>query len=239
MNIWDIYQFCLLRLNKEQSGMSFTPEQFNNAAEMVNWTYFKLKMGLPEQYQPGNPFPAQAWQVSQKITDDMLPFIVWMGGPDYPLLSVDKYGRSEIPEDYVAFSSSYYDYIGPECNAKTRNRAIEFLVDAVFADRQQSPIKEPTKKYPVAKMAKNTIQFLPKDLGFVHFTYLRNPVKPELAYTYDSNADIIYNPELSVQFEWPQVTITDISNFIYEIMAGNIKSQLDLQIAAARKMSGQ
>ena len=63
VTIWDIYEYNLLRLNKDQSGRSITIPQFNLAAVIASYEYFKLKVGLPEQYQPGKPFPAQAWQV--------------------------------------------------------------------------------------------------------------------------------------------------------------------------------
>jgi hypothetical protein len=242
MNIWDIYQFNLVRLNKHQSGRTITPEEFNIVAEMLNWVYFKVKLGLPEQYQPGMPFPPQAWQVSQKITDDLANFIVWMGGPDHGLLKIDKYGIAEIPSDYVAFSSSYYDVTEQvDCsNIKTKHRAVEFLTDALFADRQQSVIKEPTKLYPVAKWIGNgKIKFAPIDLKFVNFTYLREPQVPVLGYTIDANNDIVYDPTTSTQFEWPQICLTDLANLIFEIMSQNIKSQLDIEMAVQRKISGQ
>lgn len=242
MNIWDIYQFNLVRMNKHQSGRSFTPEEFNLVAKLLNFVYFKVKVGLPEAYQPGNPFAPQAWQVSQKITDDMLPFIKWLGGPDYPVMSLDKYGVAQVPSDYVAFSSCYYEY-GTQTNCEdvaTSNRSVQFVTDATFADRQQSVIKNPTRKYPIAKWAgNNKIQFAPKDLRFVHFTYLREPAVPVLGYTIDENNDIVYDPSTSTQFEWPQVTLPDIANLIFEIMSENIKSELDIQSAVQRKIQGQ
>ena len=241
MNINDIFEFNLVRLNKHQSGRTITPEDFNLVAKMINYVYYKVKVGLPEQYQPGNPFPPQAWQVSQKITDDMAQIIVWMGGPDYPAMTIDKYGAAEIPLDYVAFSSCYYDYLKQQdCGDEPSPRSVEFVIDSVFADRVQSVIKRPDMEYPIAKWIGNRkVQFMPKNLRSVNFTYLREPITHHFAYTYDGNNDIIYDPINSVQFEWPQVALSDIANLIFEIMSQNIKSQLDIQMAVQRKLQGQ
>lgn len=240
MNIWDIYNYCLLRLNKDQVGRSITIPQFNLAAMVVSYEYFKLKVGLPEQYQPGKPFPAQAWQVSKKITDDMQHLLKWMGGPDNPQLSIDKYGISILPEDYFAFSSCYFNYIEQsDCeNIETKPKEVDFLTDAEWSDRMNSVVVMPELKYPIAKMGSGKIQFAPKGLRVVDFTYLREPVTPILAYTIDGNNDYVYDAANSVQFDFPQVCLPDITNMIYEVMAGNLKSQLDLQIAQQRKVQG-
>lgn len=240
-NIWDVYQYNLVRMNKHQSGRTITPEEFSLVAATINYTFFKVKVGLPETYRPGAPFAPQEWQVSQKITDDCSHLLVWMGGPDYPLMSIDKYGRANKPSDYFAFSSCYYDYVNQSgCDdQKSSFRSVEFILDAMWADRQQSVLKGPELKYPIAKWGSSFIQFLPKNLGFVHFTYLREPATPVLAYTIDGNNDIVYDPANSVQFDWPKTTLPDLANFIFEIMSQNIKSQQDIQLAIQRKMTGQ
>ena len=61
---------------------------------------------------------------------------------------------------------------------------------------------------------------------------------PVLAFTYDANNDYVYDAANSTQFDFPQVCLPDIANLIYEVMAGNLKSQLDLQIAQQRKVQG-
>lgn len=240
MTIWDIYNYCLLRLNKDQSGRSITIPQFNLAAEVVSYEYFKLKVGLPEQYQPGKPFPPQAWQVSRKITDDMQHLLKWMGGPDYPQLTIDKYGIAEVPSDYFAFSSCYYNYVVQEdCDdMDTKPKEVDFLTDAEWSDRMNSVIVKPELAFPIAKMGGGKIQFAPKKLRAVDFTYLREPATPVLAYTIDGNNDYVYDEANSTQFDFPQVCLPDIAAMLYDIMAGNLKSQLDLQIAQQRKAQG-
>lgn len=238
--IWDIYQYNLIRMNKHQSGRSIPIPDFNLVARIATYEYFKLKVGLPEQYRPGQPFPPQAWQVSKKITDDMQHLLVWKGGPDYPALTIDKYGIAEIPSDYFAFSSCYYNYVVQNScdDIDEKPKEVDFLTDAEWSDRMNSVIVPPTKEYPVAKMAGGVIQFAPKNLKTVNFTYLREPATPVLAYTLDGNNDYVYDAANSVQFDFPQVCLPDIANLIFEIMSQNIKSELDLQLAQNRKSQG-
>jgi hypothetical protein len=242
INIYEIWEYVMFKANKEQSGNTFTPDLFNLTCKYVNLEYLKLKIGLPEAYRPGLPFPPQAYQVSQKMTDDVRQFITWLGGPDYPLLNIDQYGVAVVPLDYVAYSSCYYDFVvGSDCDTEEyiTPKEVEFLTDSNWSDRLNSSIDFPNKEFPVAKwLGNNKIQFAPRNLKQVNFTYVREPATPVLGYTYDANNDIVYDPLTSVQFEWPQICLSDIANSIYSIMAGNLKSQLDIQIANQRKAEG-
>lgn len=240
-SIWDVWNEVYIRLNKDQSGNSFTITQFNLIAKFVSYEYFKVKVGLPESYKPGFPIAPQNWQASQVISDEMRRFLIWMGGPDTPLLKIDEWGVAEIPTDYIAFSSCYYNQQrSDECgNTEYVPRPIDFLVDAVFADRASSPIKKPTFKFPIAKWFGGKAQFLPIGLRFVNFSYLREPNTPILVVTYDSNNDPVYDEVNSVQIDYPDVCIPDIANLIFEVASLNIKDQMDLQMAINRKMSGQ
>lgn len=240
-NIWDVYQYNLTRLNKEQSGRSLTAEEFNIVCPVAVMEYFKLKIGLPEAYQIGTPLAPQEWQVSQKITDDARHLLTWMGGPDKPLMKLDEYGVADVPTDYVAFSSCYFDQqYQKDCDSPVINkpRAIEFVPDAVYADRVASPVKYPTEKAPIAKWFGTKIQFNPIGLQFVNFTYLRKPLTPFLAVTVDSNSDYVYDPLNSVQIDFPQICLPDVANIVFGIMAGQIQSPLYIQLAEARKNKG-
>lgn len=240
-NIWDVYQYNLVRFNKEQSGRTLTADEFNLVCPVAVMEYLKIKIGLPESYQIGVPIAPQQWQVSQKITDDVKHLLTWMGGPDKPLMKMDSYGVASVPVDYVAFSSCYFEQeFKPNCNTEpvTRPRAIEFVPDGVYADRVSSPVKYPTEKYPIAKWFGDKIQFSPTTMQFVNFTYLRKPVTPFLAVTVDSNSDYVYDANNSVQIEFPQVCLPDIANLIALIMAGQLQSPLYIQLAEMRKEKG-
>jgi hypothetical protein len=240
-NIWDVYQYNLTRLNKEQSGRSLTQDEFNRVIPVAVYEYFKQKIGLPEAYQVGMPLSPQQWQLTQKISDDCRHLLVWMGGPDKQMLKMDTYGVANVPTDYVAFSSCYFpQQYKKNCDdtPTEKPRTIEFLPDAVWADRLSSPVKKPTEKYPVAKWFGNKIQFAPSTLGYVHFTYLREPVEPFLAVTEDDNNDYVYDAANSVQIEFPKICLPDIANMVLNTMAQQIQSPLFIQTSQQRKIQG-
>jgi hypothetical protein len=240
-NIWDVYQYNLTKMNKEQSGRTLTADEFNQVCPVAVLEYLKIKIGLPESYQAGMPIAPQEWQVSQKITDDTRHLLTWMGGPDTPLMKLDQYGIASVPTDYVAFSSCYFEQqYQKNCDSPVviKPRSIEFLPDAVFADRVASPVKFPTEKAPVAKWFAGKIQFNPVGLQFVHFTYLRSPATPFLAVTEDGNNDYVYDAVNSVQIDFPRICLPDIAALIFAIMSGQIQSPFFVQLAEARKNRG-
>lgn len=240
-SIWDVWNEVFNKLNKDQSGNSFTIAQFNLIAKFCSYEYFKTKVGLPESYKLGVPIAPQNWQVSQKISDDMRRFLIWLGGPDNALLKLDQYGVATIPTDYIAFSSCYFEQQVQDDDCATTElipRPIDFIPDSVWADRLSSPIKKPDFAFPVAKWFGGKAQFAPAAMGYVHFSYLREPETPVLAVTYDSNNDPVYDAANSTQIDFPDVCIPDIANLIFEVAALNIKDQMDIQAATQRKMAG-
>lgn len=239
MNVWEIYQFINFRANKEQSGRSYTPEQFNISAKAVNIDLFKVKAGLPEEYRPGAPFPRQAWQITQKITDDLRRFMFVMG-IDGPQLQINKHGLATLPTDYIRESSIVYDN-GKTVGCETEEGwvAVEPVTDGVWADRLSSSIKYPDKEYPICRFMGNKIEFRPKNLRSVNMTYLRIPQPAVLGYTIDDNNDIVYNAATSTQFEWPEDLHTDIANMMFIWLGENLSSQMMIQEGQQRKNQGQ
>ena len=239
MTVWEIYQFIEFRANKDQSGRSYTPEQFNLACKAVNIEYFKLKAGLPEEYRVGAPMPRQAWQLTQKITDDLRIFMHVMG-IDGPQLQINRFGLATLPANYVRESSIMYDNASTvNCESVEGWTAVEVVTDAVWSDRLASSLKYPDKEYPICRFIGGRIEFAPKDMKYVSMTYLRMPEAAVLGYTIDSNNDIVYNPATSTQFEWPEDTHTDIANWMYSWLGENLNSPLMIQQAERRKMQGQ
>lgn len=240
INIWDIYNENLDRINKEQSGRSFSVEQFNRVARFVNILYLKQRIGLPEDYQLGAALSPIRWQVSQKISDDIQHLLVWMGGPSVPALKVDAEGNAKIPSDYAAFSSCYYMYQRDNCgkNELPTPRPIQFVGDGVFADRMACAINKPTPKHPIAKWGGNNMHFQPIGINMVSFSYIRMPAEPNLVVSIDTNNDYVYNASQSTQFEFPQTCIPDIANMIFMIMSGSMQSPLHIQLSQQQQQKG-
>ena len=242
MNVWDIYELINFWSNKEQSGRSYTPEQLNIGFKAIDIDFLKLKYGLPEDYRPGQPIPRQAWQITQKITDDLRRLKVVMGGKGTPLLKIDQYGYADIPKDYIHYSSLRYDKtINSECGEPNEETStpIEVLGDDDFDARLWSELKKPWTKYPFCRINNDHIEFRPKDARFAVFSYIRMPKPAVLGYTIDANNDIVYAPLASTQLEWPEDMHTDIANRLFYWLQGNLQSQLGIQLGASRQDKGQ
>lgn len=242
MNIWEIFQFNNARANKDQSGRSFTVDQFNYILEGIDIDYLKLKYGLPEEYKPGAPLPRQAWEVTQKITDDLRHLKKILGGRDFPLLAVDKYGYADIPSDYVHQSSLRWDQTlnAPDCKSENELNQIpiEVLTDADFDGRLYDSIRVPWTKYPFCKFNNSYIEFKPANIQFVVFSYISMPISAYLAVTVDNNNDYVYDPVNSRDLEWPIDMHMDIANRIYMYLADNLSNPLMAQSGAKKLTEG-
>jgi len=241
MNVQEILNYVNFRLNKEQSGRSMTEDQYNLILQVINIEYMKWKYGLPEEYQPGSPIPRQFWEATQKITDDMRWAKVKMGGQEGGQMVIDVNGIAQIPSDYLHYSSIWFNYLknNKECGNPPSKKvySVEVLFDAQVGDRITHPVKGPTLKYPFCCFYNSYIEFWPKELGAVEFTYIRVPRTPVYAYTV-VNDEPVYNAAGSVQLEWPVDCHADIANLIVNLASENLRDQFMNQVSEQRKERG-
>lgn len=236
-----IINFVNFILNKEQTGRSVKPEEWNIIFPYVNFAYFKRKFGLTEEFKPGMPFSKSAWEVVQQITDSLGVFKVIMGDTNSPMI-IDSDGHADKPSDYLHVSSIRYIKVTNDanCGVDTRLTPIEILTDAEWAHVVGSRIRPPSFNYPVAMFQNTYIQFLPKNLQYVEFTYLRTPVTPVYAYTLNATTDeVTYNQSGSTQFEWEENDISDIIMMILEYCGLNLKEDRIVQLSELKKQTGQ
>lgn len=243
INLGTLYNRLFNLVNKDQSGQSYTPDQMNNDLQYVQYKYLKLKYGLPEQ-----PMSAQAYEVSQKITDDVKELKVWMGGPDNAVMNVDSKGRAPIPSDYWHVISCFY--YRPKQNCETQEFNAE-SVDMVTEDqrvmRLSCPLTKPTFKNPIACLYSNYVQFYPTGIQQVHFTYLRRPATPVFDYDIINDEPVYVPPgqlkadgtrSRSVELELPEDTYEDIVNIMLADQGLRTKDQWPYQAGEQRKTTG-
>lgn len=238
MNLGWLYNFLNYIANKEQSGNGFTPEEFNRILGAVNLDYFKLKYGLPEQYRPGQPLPAQSYEITQKITDDLRSCKVWMGGPNEAQMAVDVYGRADIPSNYVHVSSVRYKYsVNDGCSATITPSTVEILTDAQIGDRLSNSIKMPTLKDPVCIFYSDFIQFYPINIGYIDFTYLRMPTTPVFGFD-EVNYEVVYNASTSTEFDYPDEDYVDLARMLLGYIGINLREPQLQTYAEQHKQMG-
>ena len=221
--------------NKEQSGNNYTPEQFNMLVKRAVEDIQRWLIGLEAQYQPGAPVPAVAYEVTQKVKDDLR----WL--KKNPVLTVDANGRMTIPEDYVYVTSIIYEEVkNTDCGPTATQRSVERIDNDKWANRLSSSIKKPTKKYPVCIFYdKDYVLFEPKDLGKVKFTYIRQITPPFWNYQIDPTTEVpLYNPVGTIDIELPEILLNDLARLVLGYMGINLREQELSQYAELIKTKG-
>lgn len=240
MNVNEIYEAVLYRLNKDKVGRSYTVDDFNLHLKLANTDLFKVRYGLPESYRPGQPLPAQAWSVSQKIEDDLRMCKVNKGNQTPPLY-IDKNGLADIPSNYIHQSSIWSNW-----------GDVEILDDDAWSDRYHATLRKPTKKNAVCRFLSNQIEFMPKDLNAVNFTYLRMPATPFMDYNITNDVEVyldenslhdgsnlaVNTPSRTVQLEWAEQVHTDIVNLLVGYASEHLREPMIKQTSEARKDKG-
>lgn len=244
INLGTLYQRLFNEINKDQSGNTYTPAQLNNDLQYVQYKYLKLKYGLPEQ-----PNAPQYYEVTQKIADDIVQLKVWLGGPDKPLLRIDKNGRAVKPGDFWHPASMFYTYITKNSCGDNEGsyRSIDIVTEDQRPMRLISSLMQPTEKYPIACIYKEFIQFYPLKDTYINLTYLRKPETPYFDFEIIQDEVVFLpvgsfrsdgTPSKTVELSLPDDTYEDIVTIMLSEYGLAIRDQLPLQVAEQRKISG-
>lgn len=228
MNIDKVKTFVSKLANKNQKGF-LNGDDFNVYAERAHMEEFMDRYGNPKEYQPGQPIPRIAYEVTQKITDDMRVFKKLI------TLPIDKFGKSAYPVDYVHLSSVRYRLI--KASGDEKEVEVDVIPDDKLGGRLSSDIVNPSKKYPICTLYDTYMQFYPKNLAGVKFTYLRQPTVPKWAFTFVDGREI-YDPDNSVDFDFPDTVHNSISIKILSYLGINLREAEIVQYAEAKDQSG-
>lgn len=218
----DIYQFANTLSMQYQSG-EWTDDQFNLGLKFANIDMLRYEAGLPEGYAPGNPEPAISWQITNRISDDLVDFIKPV------IITQDNNGYFKIPDDYYGFSSMWYRYkLNPvACHGTPsgKDKYIEPVSDDELRTRLSSDIKAPDFRYPIVAWYQYGFQVYPIAIKTVEFTYLRVPITPVWGYTILGNGQTEYNPLTSVQPEWPDALIPNYTMRVLKYLSITIREE--------------
>lgn len=240
VNVYKVYKLIEYICNKDKDGMMFSPEQFNILSESVTYDLFKLRMGLPEQYQNNTSIPKMSPDLTQKMTDDTRQWKVNMSFPDAQLM-LDSYGRAIIPTDYLRVDAIRYrpPMLNP-CDTDNRPVAVDIVTEGQLGERLFDELKKPTMTNPICVFYKNTIVFYPSNMGSVDFVYFRKPIIAHLSTTINEATDEWeYDATNSVDFDFPDDMYTDIVRQTLSYVGIHLRNQDIYQYAEASKAKGQ
>ena len=205
--------------NIEQSGNKVTPDMYNDWLDKGIIDAINRRIGIPEQYQVGMPLPKQAYEISSKITNDLLEIKKIVN------ITVDAEGKAPLPTDFLYHSATRFRYVlNQNCgNPIISEKKVEIVDDTQLPFLLNNSIKAPTKKYPIATFQNPYLQCYPSDLKEIKFTYLCYPKKPFWGYTIDKDDNVIYDPTKSVHIELPYSMVTMLAGIILGYLGINLR----------------
>jgi hypothetical protein len=220
MNLQDRLDILNYYCSKEQSGRTFSPDEYNQMAPMAEQQLFQKLFAKFEE--------------TKIFSDAMLPFKVFLGqeafagNPAIPPLMIDGNGYAVIPPDYAHYSAIGYKKVTnqPNCEPKISYRTIPPVNDQQFDAYKNASLKRATHKYPVCNFQNGYIRFAPKDLQYCNFIYLRYPVKCVYGYTVNlTNDSFTYDPTTSVESEFRTNEQFDIILIMLSAIGVNLQRQ--------------
>jgi len=205
MTLQDIAVTISLILGERKPGLSLEANELTRLLHVAQLKHFKRKLGLPEEYQPGQPIPRQAYEITKTITDDLSPFKVEMGGENQAL-PINDNGKATMPADMYYPSTMLYKYVR---NGEIKWRSVDILSDQEFKKRISSFLMRPSLRYPICNLRNGYARFSPTTLGYVDFIYIKTPTEPVYALMY-TNGFAEYDASNSTELEWNDTNQLDI-----------------------------
>lgn len=218
MTIDQAYQFCLYVANKEQRG-SFTPDQFNIVAPIMQMSVVNDRLGNLKKYRPHDPIPNYGPQVSQKSGEE--------------LRHIYKITNPSILNGKIGYPTDSIYLMSITSNGKTID--ICSGLDE-FNILNNSVIKPPTTSAPICAISGSSIFILPANTSGIELQYIRRPLTPIWAYT--GTTTPVYDPVNSTDFELLDTTHLEICAKILQAVGVNLDSNTLLAYAKNEEVQG-
>lgn len=247
VDVNEIVTLTRSNIGKEMSGF-YDGRLINDALNYANEALFKVETGI-DQLPEGAP--GRYWQKTRKVTDALAPFIVTTGRNGIPYTQVDANGYAAFPSDFYLFSSMNFpilELVNGQL-VETGTRVITDLTDEIFRSRIASHYKKPNDENIISTVSNGMMEFAPKNIKRVLFTYLRKPRKPYWDAVFENGRTVYYppgsvkpngQPSLSVDIEWPRMaTMQDFYPQYLSFVSTSIKDQATSQASERIKITGQ
>jgi len=217
MTIDEIYRSVRVIANKEQRGF-LKPSEFNLLADQAQMELFTQRYNNVKEYQTVKAktgaytiAPGVSYASSQKVVDDLRPFI------NYRTALAYANGFWGYPERYLHALSMTYNGV-----------EVEFVGEDRLVKRLNSSIVPPSADHPIAIQADGgfVIYASGSDLtsGIIQLTFLDRPTRPFWAFT-EVSGNPIYNPTNSVNFQFGEQTHNELIIKILNYLGVHIRDK--------------
>jgi hypothetical protein len=185
MTIDEVYRLVNFVANKEQSGNTFKPSQFNLIAKMSQLEFISKRLGnikMTEGRQA--PVPPFGYKSNRKVDVDLRPLLY---GPI--TVPIDSAGKFYYPDRFM----------WPDSVRKTDLRPMTELDEDEYPHVKHSTFEPPTEDYPIY-IYRNPYGFVdPYNIGNFSMSYVKTPPDPIWGYDVVSGVEV-YNSATSQDF---------------------------------------
>ena len=185
MNLNDAYRFINFIANKELSGKTMQPLEYNVNLEAAQLDFYNRELQKVRAYAAKDKLTI--FQVIE-IGHSLRPFI-----RPFTLSVIPTNGKIAVPPLFVDAKSA-------KCKVATFPKPVTFVSDEHLNFRTTNPLEVSPLDMPIASLRGQYIQVWPKSMTDLEIIYLKLPEKPYYAYTLDANTDLpTYNPAVEVR----------------------------------------
>jgi hypothetical protein len=232
VNINEFKIYCDTLANIDQTGNTFTPNQFNSVLpNNVN--------SLVEQYY-GKPKWAAMPFLSNERTQAIKDYIA-NSEINISIKPIVTEGVLTLPDDYLHLQALQYEYYTSKevvcihcgCNRCVCQKLPKGFITPIVKQKYKKSIKTlseitiinngqwsqiyndpnlyPTTEYPYAQFTgSNTLEIAPQEITKVTLRYLRYPKKAVWGYNI-ANGIAVYDPNASQNIELPEILIPELA----------------------------
>lgn len=241
MNLGQILDIVNFITNKEQSGNTFSPVQYNTMLPVADKELYDYYLGKVEEYQIPIRQARVSFESTQRITESLRPF-----KKVNPCLLVGSDGVAILPSDYQQisyFGNFVYSVNG--CETTVTPVSVNVLTSEQFIKMKGSMAYTPTQEYPIVDFQNTFCRFAPVNLQSVEICYYIKPITPVYDYYIDANGDNIYLPQgtthrLLVGEEYPRTGQTYVVGVNTDITGQSVEllwNDID-QLKIVRRLLG-
>jgi hypothetical protein len=196
MTIDECYRLVNYVTNKEISGNTFKPADFNLMAKMAQLEFINKRLGNIKAIDPRSGTPPFGYKSTRKVDIDLRPLV---------------YGPITIPINTSGNFNYPAGFIWPDAFHKTDFKPITEVDSDEYPHVKHSTFEPPTTDYPVL-IFRNPYGFIdPYNIGNFAMSYVKTPPDPIWGYT-EQSGNSVYDPGSSQDF-----TVNPYTNAHYEI----------------------
>lgn len=185
MNIDEAYRLCKYCANKDQSGNTFRPSDFNLLAKVAQLDFISDQLGNPKNLGPNGVLP-YGYKSVRKISENLRPLV---------------YGPIGIPiQPNTGLFQYPYNFLWPDAVHKLDWTPMREVTSDEYPNVKKNTVISPDEDYPIW-IARGPYGFVdPYSIGTFGMSYVRAPRDPYWNYSGTSGQEV-YVASGSVDFE--------------------------------------